>query len=136
MAEKQGSERVRRTPQILKVTLTSRIEKVEIFSKVLDFVRFCQVIVHNFSPPIQQRSPRFFAYPLRIRSLHTCRLSATKGFPRPVSYPCNPLHRFPSPTDYDLGQSPQSLANRLMIPAFLELATAKVLACLQKTVED
>ena len=136
MAEKQGSERVRRTPHVLPITLTSEIEKVEIFSKVLDFVRFCQVIVHNFSTPIHRGSPQSFSYTLRIRSLHIGRPSATKGFPRPVSYPCNPLHRFPSPTDYDLGQSPQSLANRLMIPAFLELATAKVLACLQKTVED
>ena len=41
-------ERVRRTGQILQITPTNRLDGVEIFSKVLDFVRFCQVIVDNF----------------------------------------------------------------------------------------
>ena len=44
---------------------TNRLENVEIFSKVLDFVRFCQVIVDNFLTPIHQSSPRLFSYPLR-----------------------------------------------------------------------
>ena len=50
MSQKQGRERAQRTPQFLQVTPTREIEEVEFSSKVLDFVRFCQGIVHNFSP--------------------------------------------------------------------------------------
>ena len=65
MRPNPDGERVRRREQILQITPTNRLENVEIFSKVLDFVRFCQVIVDNFSPPIHQRFPRHFAYALR-----------------------------------------------------------------------
>ena len=65
MRRNRRRERVQRTGQILQVTLTNRVDGVEIFSKVLDFVRFCQVIVDNFSTPIHQRSPRCFSCALR-----------------------------------------------------------------------
>ena len=71
MSQKQGSQRAQRTPHVLQVAPTRKIEEVEFFSKVLDFVRFCQGIVHNFSPPIHRGSPRSFSYALGLYTYAT-----------------------------------------------------------------